>query len=129
MWYRFSYTKSKNATLARDLKAWRGMMRFQVGDWTEGGRVIGVDEVGPYIAKGGAGEMRPVRLTGEILSRNGWRLSGGYWVYRQGRVRLGWSEKNGELVIGYALLPLEVRWVHEMQRVLEVAGGEDIMEV
>lgn len=91
--------------------------------------MIGVDEVGPYIAKGGNGELKAVRLTGAILSRNGWRLSGGYWVYRQGRVRLGWSEKTGELVIGYALLPLEVKWVHEIQRVLEVAGGEDIKEV
>lgn len=57
------------------------------------------------------------------LERNGWRLkSGGWWHYQAGRCRLGWND--GRLVIGYSLVPVECRNIHEMQHVLRMCGIE-----
>lgn len=65
-------------------------------------------------------------LSGELLRRNGWEYAGGLWVLKGGKVRLGWSEKDGSVVLGYALVPLGVRTVERMNELLSLLDMESL---
>lgn len=81
------------------------------------------------MVKGGDGvfvaaeNVYPEPLVSNELERNGWTVgSGGWWSYKRGRCRLGW--RDGQLVIGYALVPVEAKYVHQMQQVMRFVGQE-----
>lgn len=63
------------------------------------------------------GKIFPVELISEILEKNGWIEASGYWVLKGYSTRLGW--RNGEMVVGYAALPEEILYVHELQNLMK----------
>lgn len=63
------------------------------------------------------GDVEEIPLTPEILEKNGWVETSGYWVLKGYSTRLGW--KGGEMIIGYSALPEKVLYVHELQNLMK----------
>ena len=66
-------------------------------------------------------ELVPIPITPEILLKNGWVLTSGYYVLKDKEARLGW-QPYGEFVLGYSLFPKKVLYVHELQNIMIDCG-------
>lgn len=69
--------------------------------------------------------VSPEPLVSNDLELRGWTVgSGGWWTYKKGRCRVGWNARTMDVVVGYALLPIRVEAVHEMQHIMRLVGED-----
>lgn len=69
--------------------------------------------------------LYPIAITHEILDKNEWEYKSGIW-FKRGPIRLGWYERNKQLIIGYHTYPAVVEYAHEMQRIQRLLGLEEM---
>ncbi len=68
--------------------------------------------------------LEAIRLTPEVLEKNGWFYKNGYWT-KKGPVRLSWHEKDVTLIAGYWQVPSAVEYVHTLQNIIRLLGMAD----
>ena len=76
-----------------------------------------------YADKFETNDLQPVPITPEILLNNGWVLAGAHYVLKAKEARLGW-QPYGEFILGYALFPKKVLYLHELQHIMRDCGIE-----
>ena len=81
-----------------------------------------------YTDKFNVNELQPVSITPELLLKNDWVLASGYYVLKSKEVRLGW-QPYGEFILGYALFPKKVLYVHELQNIMQDCGLDTTFEL